>query len=93
MLLRAPDLLRQGRGLEHLDSINANVKLAKDSANFLEDKTKELLSANAYLGARAIALGLRKGADIIICEYFESYLTGSKITRLALGGRVADASP
>ncbi|OQU96349.1 hypothetical protein CLAIMM_02444 [Cladophialophora immunda] len=67
LLPRARELLHAEKGLVHLDDINPNVNLAKDTLNFLDDETKTLLSANAYLGARAIVRGLREGADIIIC--------------------------
>ncbi|TGJ79634.1 hypothetical protein E0Z10_g9132 [Xylaria hypoxylon] len=56
----------QGR-LPHFDSDNNQVKLAKDTDNFLQDPNKKIVAANAYLGCRAIRLGLEKGADIIIC--------------------------
>lgn len=51
----------------HLDSDNPDVKL---QWNILgpEGESVPLVSANAYLGARAIVEGLRKGADIIICS-------------------------
>ncbi|KAI1812428.1 DUF1446-domain-containing protein [Poronia punctata] len=53
--------------LPHLDSTNEQVKLAKDSDNFLQDPNKPIVAANAYLGCRAIRKGLDQGADIIIC--------------------------
>ncbi|KAI0965577.1 DUF1446-domain-containing protein [Xylaria arbuscula] len=53
--------------LPHFDSANHQVKLAEDTDNFLRNKNKKVVSANAYLGCRAIRLGLEKGADIIIC--------------------------
>lgn len=56
----------QGR-LPHFDSANNQVKLAKDTDNFLQDQNKKVIAANAYLGCRAIRRGLEKGADIIIC--------------------------
>ncbi|KAI1820104.1 DUF1446-domain-containing protein [Xylaria intraflava] len=56
----------QGR-LPHLDSFNDQVKLVKDTDNFLQNPNKKIVSANAYLGCRAIRRGLEQGADIIIC--------------------------
>ncbi|RYC61326.1 hypothetical protein CHU98_g4903 [Xylaria longipes] len=53
--------------LPHFDSTNNEVKLAKDTDNFLQDPNKRIVAANAYLGCRAIRFGLEHGADIIIC--------------------------
>lgn len=61
----ATELLR--KHMKHLDSSNKQIKLAKDTDNFLDDPNKPIVSCNAYLGARAITKGLREGADIIIC--------------------------
>lgn len=48
--------------------MNANVKLIKDTKAFLSDKGRmPIVSANAYLGIRAVKRGLEEGADIIIC--------------------------
>ncbi|KAK8135480.1 hypothetical protein PG984_003420 [Apiospora sp. TS-2023a] len=63
------DILRpdaQGR-LPHLDAENPAVKLADDTASFLDDPRKKIVAANAYLGCRAIRAGLDAGADIVIC--------------------------
>lgn len=44
------------------------VQLAKDTVSFLDDRNgMPIVSANAYLGGRAIKRGLQEGADIIIC--------------------------
>lgn len=52
----------------HLDSGNDKVKLAKDTLSFLDKPdTMPIVSANAYLGHRAIQRGLEQGADIVIC--------------------------
>jgi hypothetical protein len=54
--------------LAHLDHENSNVQLAKDTQRFLQDRKRmPVISANAYLGGRAIRRGLEEGADIIIC--------------------------
>ncbi|KAI3325729.1 DUF1446-domain-containing protein [Xylariaceae sp. AK1471] len=56
----------EGR-LPHFDSTNEQIKLAKDTDNFLQDPNKKIVVANAYLGCRAIRRGLEQGADIVIC--------------------------
>ncbi|PPJ54771.1 hypothetical protein CBER1_04059 [Cercospora berteroae] len=54
--------------LPHLDKNNANVKLEGNSRVFLEHPERNpIVSANAYLGVRAIRKGLDEGADIVIC--------------------------
>jgi hypothetical protein len=69
------EILDPKKGLPgHLDHENDSVKLAKDTGNFLGDPTKSIVSANAYLGSRAIAVGLSQGADIILCTFFEFVL-------------------
>jgi hypothetical protein len=70
LLSKAYDILgtASNEKLPHLDKVNANVQLAKDTKAFLEDKgAMPIISANAYLGIRAIRRGLEEGADIIIC--------------------------
>lgn len=52
--------------LKHLDSSNPNCILPSNTESFLENDSLPLVSAHAYLGARAIVQGLRLGADIII---------------------------
>lgn len=63
---RIEDMLKSGA--DHLDSVNENVKLSKSLLSFVDDEDKPIVSANAYLGARAITKGLEAGADIIICK-------------------------
>ncbi|KAF2808386.1 DUF1446-domain-containing protein [Mytilinidion resinicola] len=51
----------------HLDSVNSEINFPRDTLNLLEDESRPVVSANAYLGAREIVKGLELGADIIIC--------------------------
>ncbi|KAI5358187.1 Putative acyclic terpene utilization [Septoria linicola] len=71
LLPRIDEILSKAKedvDLPHLDNSNANVKLEKDSKIFLEHpEWNPIVSANAYLGGRAIRKGLEEGADIIIC--------------------------
>ena len=55
--------------MSHLDrTTNANIHLEKDSLAFLEHPEEmPIVTANAYLGYRAIKRGLDAGADIVIC--------------------------
>lgn len=68
LLPRVSELLRESRRLPHLDDANPDVHLAPDAEAFMQDpEGMPVVSANAYLGIRAIRLGLEQGADIIIC--------------------------
>ncbi|CAG9953592.1 unnamed protein product [Clonostachys rosea f. rosea IK726] len=54
--------------LHHLDHDNPSVTLDHSALSFLQHPdTMPIVSANAYLGYRAIKHGLDQGADIIIC--------------------------
>lgn len=54
--------------LQHLDSGNLSVTPSSLTYAFLNTKKKtSMVSAHAYLGARGILNGLRRGADVIIC--------------------------
>ena len=54
--------------LRHLDEETEEVKLVEQTKRWLKDrKGKPVVSANAYLGARGIMEGLRRGCDVIIC--------------------------
>ena len=61
------DLETTGKLPQHLDGENDKVSLAENAADLLDTKGKPIVSANAYLGARAIVKGLQLGADVIIC--------------------------
>lgn len=70
LLPRVSTLLNQNAAqrLPHLDDPNPNVRLAPGSETFMQDpEGMPIVSANAYLGIRAIRLGLDQGADIVIC--------------------------
>lgn len=63
-----PDLASMHNNLpRHLDSSNSNVHLQPNTFSFLKKDSIPIVSASAYLGARAITEGLQQGADIIIC--------------------------
>ncbi|WPV28115.1 hypothetical protein CLAFUW7_04518 [Fulvia fulva] len=68
LLPRINEILSNKDSLPHLDKDNSDIKLSKDTGVFLTDRDcNRILSANAYLGGRAIRKGLEEGADIIIC--------------------------
>ena len=53
--------------MRHLDAGKGHIKIDQGTNEFLRDPKRDLISANAYLGGRAIVKGLQEGADIIIC--------------------------
>ena len=61
------DLEKTGNLPAHLDGENNQISLAKNATALLDTTGKPMVSANAYLGARAIVKGLEMGADVIIC--------------------------
>lgn len=62
------DIEASGSIPEHLDNGNPKVSIKSTVKAFaLSPRDRPLVSANAYLGARAIVKGLEHGADIIIC--------------------------
>ncbi|KAH8433392.1 acyclic terpene utilization AtuA family protein [Aspergillus melleus] len=65
-----PNMPRSKEELLHLDSGNPAVVLSNLTFAFLNNPELApvpMVSAHAYLGARGIVDGLRRGADIIIC--------------------------
>ncbi|KAK2805956.1 hypothetical protein FQN50_005971 [Emmonsiellopsis sp. PD_5] len=60
-------LSKTGQLPAHFDSNNSQVGKQAHTDDLLDTKNKPVVSANAYLGARAIVRGLEQGADIIIC--------------------------
>ncbi|KAJ5788366.1 hypothetical protein N7457_003356 [Penicillium paradoxum] len=63
-----PNMPQSAEELQHFDADNNSVKPGPLTYAFtVADKPVPMLSAHAYLGARGIVDGLRRGADIIIC--------------------------
>ncbi|KAJ5663566.1 hypothetical protein N7507_004297 [Penicillium longicatenatum] len=68
--LVGPNMPTTKEGLLHLDSGNPSIVPSDLTYAFLNTKDENpipMVSAHAYLGARGIVNGLRRGADIIIC--------------------------
>ncbi|KAH7077479.1 hypothetical protein BKA63DRAFT_466622 [Paraphoma chrysanthemicola] len=61
------ELGKEGKLPHHLDSENNEITFVRNMSDLLDTKGKPIVSANAYLGARAIVKGLELGADVIIC--------------------------
>ncbi|KAL2369656.1 hypothetical protein RJZ57_005933 [Blastomyces gilchristii] len=60
-------LAKTGTLPAHLDSNNPEIQTQAHTNDLLDTQGKPVVSANTYLGARAIVKGLEAGADIIIC--------------------------
>jgi len=54
-------------GNNFLKPLDGDTYVSKQHARFLEHPQTTIVSAHAYLGARAVRKGLEAGADIIIC--------------------------
>ncbi|EAA33181.2 DUF1446-domain-containing protein [Neurospora crassa] len=68
LLPRVHELIDKQERLKHLDAENPEVTLVQGTKDFLKSPGSNMVvSANAYLGIRAIKRGLEEGADIIIC--------------------------
>lgn len=68
--LVGPNMPSTKEELQHLDSGNPSAVPSELTYAFLntpDSKPVPMVSAHAYLGARGIVDGLRRGADIIIC--------------------------
>ena len=61
------------KGVKHLDGDNLAPFLAAVTVSFLKEPEKfSLVSAHAYIGARAIKRPLDLGSDIVICKPFSN---------------------
>ncbi|KAL4995737.1 hypothetical protein BDV10DRAFT_187776 [Aspergillus recurvatus] len=70
LTFRAAEILSsiKNGSVQHLNSANDAVRLEKDTLSFLGCPDEmPIVTANAYLGYRAIKRGLDEDADIIIC--------------------------
>lgn len=56
----------QKGSLPHLDSSNDGANIQQDALEFLKSDPANVVSANAYLGARGMVAAFRQGADIVI---------------------------
>lgn len=68
--LVGPNMPSTKEELQHLDSSNPSAVPSELTYAFLnnpDSKPVPMVSAHAYLGARGIVDGLRRGADIVIC--------------------------
>lgn len=61
------DQLERGELLPQLDGENPHVATPRDALALENTSDHPVVTANAYLGAREIKVGLGLGADIVIC--------------------------
>ncbi|ORY78189.1 hypothetical protein BCR37DRAFT_115738 [Protomyces lactucae-debilis] len=60
--------IARGESIRHLDGDNTNVSHANASQKAAETlQGRKIISANCYLGSRAITAALEAGADIVVC--------------------------
>lgn len=70
-------------GVLHLDGDNEASFLSKETAEFVKNPSSfEVVSANAYIGARGIKRALDLGCDIIICTFMLRFMVFTRLKPL-----------
>lgn len=68
LLPEVKEMMKKRELPHHLDGENDAIHLAGNATDLLDTKGKPVVSANAYLGARAIVRGLEMDADVsLLC--------------------------